>query len=102
MASPALYRHGLLSKITLKKVIPSRPDSKLQLAATTESDRITGLLACRTLPYERSGRSPAGIQTQPSQADYSMKPPSRYRVYSCELTDLSRMRERDPLVLQHK
>jgi len=27
MASPALYRHGLLSKITLKKVFPSRPDS---------------------------------------------------------------------------
>ena len=27
MASPALYRHGLLSMITLKKVIPSRPDS---------------------------------------------------------------------------
>ncbi|MEM7316668.1 MAG: hypothetical protein AAF497_26340, partial [Planctomycetota bacterium] len=26
-ASPALYRHGLLSKITLKKVFPSRPDS---------------------------------------------------------------------------
>ena len=26
-ASPALYRHGLLSKIALKKVFPSRPDS---------------------------------------------------------------------------
>ena len=25
--SPALYRHGLLSKIALKKVFPSRPDS---------------------------------------------------------------------------
>jgi len=27
-ASPALYRHGLLSKIALKKVFPSRPDSE--------------------------------------------------------------------------
>ena len=36
------------------------------------------------------------------QRDYSAKPPSRYRVYPCQLADSSRTRDDDLSVLQHR
>ena len=72
------------------------------LAAPTESDRITGLLA---FPI-------ASIQKKRSRYDWFTDPvePSGLLYEASvalqglliQLTDLSRMRERDPLVPQHK
>ena len=101
-ASPALYRHGLLSKIALKKVFPSRPDSVAVgldecliswLSPCTNSDCIgsnRGIIRC-VLPNKRNSRN--GLLREASVALQGLL---------ISLTDLSNMRERDRLVLQHK
>ena len=67
-----------------------------------ESDRITGLLACHVLPYERSIRRSTGFLKPAEPSGLLYEASVALQGLLVQLTDLSCMRERDPLVLQHK
>ena len=67
-----------------------------------ESDRITGLLACHVLPYERSIRRSTGFLNPAEPSGLLYEASVALQGLLMQLTDSSCMRERDPLVLQHK
>jgi hypothetical protein len=97
-ASPALNRHGLPSKVTLRKVFPSRPDSRPSRYRIESRDYSFAV----PLPDNGSGHGLPELQSQARANGLLREASVALQGLLMGLADSSLMRDGHALVLQHE